>query len=288
MIPIPVPIPRVDTEKKPEHVGEGFLQGLNKLGDHVGDGAKKFWSKTQEGHQKEGALGAAKGVGSGLLSFANGVNKGACDFLGSTLEGVRHTPDAVADKVKKDREHNKHGVEGEGEGEILESYVDDEKEPEHLGEGLLRGAQGLGRGFVGGLKDLANKPMEGAKEGGAMGFAKGVGRGALGFGTKTASGTLDFATSMLAGAKNTPDAMERKVKEVRRTSGYPGASLFGGGSSGSAEGAAPASSSGGYAAAPAAPVGQLFGGAGNKLGEAQNNELVTGAPKEGSQSNAQG
>merc|ERR1712217_143553 len=129
-------------------------------------------------------------------------------------EGVRHTPDAVADVVDKDRQHNKHGVEGEGSGELLETYVD-EKEPEHLGQGLITGAQGFGKGLLGGIQDLANKPMEGAREGGAAGFAKGAGQGLLGFGTKTASGTLDLATSLLSGAKNTPDAIGRAVEKHR-------------------------------------------------------------------------
>lgn len=255
---IPVPIPRVDTEKKPDHVGEGLLQGLNKWADHVGDGAQKLWRKPQEGAQKEGALGAAKGVGEGLLNLATGVGKGTCDLLGSTLEGVRHTPDAVADKVVTDRKHNKHGVEGDGQGELLQTFVEEEKEPEHLGEGLLAGVRGLGRGLTGGLTDLATKPMEGAKEGGAKGFALGAGKGLLGFGTKLSSGTLDFATSVLSGAKNTPDAIEKKVAELR---GSPTAAAEGAASS------ARGSSSGSFLMQgdSATPL-PAFSGQGNVLG----------------------
>lgn len=257
---IPIVIPRVDTEKKPDHVGEGLLQGLNKFGDHVGDGAKTLWRKPQEGHQKEGALGAAKGVGEGLLSLTTGIGKGACDLLGSTLEGVRHTPDAVADKFNKDRQHAKHGVEGDGTGEILETYVD-EKEPEHLGHGLLSGARGFGKGLFGGLQDLANKPVEGAREGGVAGFARGAGQGLLGFGTKTASGTLDLATSVLSGAKNTPDAIGRTVTDLRNqqaedTNERRGSRLFGADS---------ASSSFGFGEKK--PEIPTFGGQGYVLGD---------------------
>mmetsp|Transcript_86520 Transcript_86520/g.253256 ORF Transcript_86520/g.253256 Transcript_86520/m.253256 type:complete len:295 (-) Transcript_86520:102-986(-) len=219
MIPIPIPIPRVDTQKKPDHVVEGVLQGMNKWCDHVGDGASKLWRKSTEGHQREGALGAAKGVGGGLLDLATGVGKGTCDFLGSTLEGVRHTPDAVADKVNKDRKHNKHGVEGEGRGELLETYLEEEeKEPEHIGEGLVSGARGFGKSLASGWKDLVGKPMEGARESGAAGFAKGAGQGLLGFSTKAASGTIDLASSLLSGAKNTPDAIGKAVKVLRERS----------------------------------------------------------------------
>lgn len=242
MIPIPIVIPRVDTEKKPDHVGEGLLQGLNKLCDHVGDGAQKLWRKPQEGHREAGALGAAKGVGEGLLSFATGVGKGTCDLLGSTLEGVRHTPDAIADKVIKEREHNKHGVEGEGKGELLESYIETEQEPEHIGDGFMSGVRGLGRGLSSGLQDLAKRPIEGAREGGAKGFAVGAGKGLLGFGTKAASGTLDFATSVLNGAKNTPDAISKAVEKRRAATSSSSSADTGSGSfSGPAggDGAAP-------------------------------------------------
>lgn len=222
MIPIPVPIPRVNPDKKPEHVGVGLLQGLNKWCDQVGDGAQKLWNKPQEGYQREGALGSAKGVGEGLLGLASGVGKGACDFLGSTIEGVRHTPDAVADVVNKDRKRQKHGVSGEGSGELLESYVEEEseanptghKEPEHIGQGLLTGVKAAGKGLYGGLEDLTMRPYYGAKDGGAKGFAEGVAYGVLGFGTKTATGTLDLASSLVYGAKNTPEAISKSVNDA--------------------------------------------------------------------------
>jgi len=227
MIPIPISIPRVDPDKKPEHVGVGLLQGLNKWCDQVGTGAQKLWNKPQEGYQREGALGSAKGVGEGLLGLASGVGKGACDFVGSTLEGVRHTPDAVANAVNKDRKHQKHGVSGEGSGELLETYIEEEdeanptghKEPEHIGEGLVTGVKAAGRGLYGGLEDLAMRPYQGAKDGGAKGFAEGLAHGVLGFGTKTATGTLDLASSLVYGAKNTPDAIEKAVKSSSFGSG---------------------------------------------------------------------
>jgi len=191
-------------------------QGLKKWAGHVGDGAQKLLEKPKEGHAKDGAVGAAKGVVKGVWSFASGVGKGTCDLLGSTIEGVRHTPDLIADKVNPERKHNKHGVEGEGQGDLLESYLGEEdREPEHVGKGLLTGAQGFGRALTSGIKDLTSKPIEGAKEGGALGFAKGAGQGLLGFGTKTLTGTLDMTSNVLSGAKNTPDALERAVKDLR-------------------------------------------------------------------------
>lgn len=209
-------IPKVDPDKKPEHVGEGLLQGFSKLSGHLGEGAKSLWQKPLEGHAKDGALGAVKGAGEGLFEFTAGTAKGAFGLVGSTIEGIRHTPDAVADKVNPDRKHNKHGVEGDGKGDLLETYIEEaEKDPAHVGTGLVSGFQGLGRAVTSGAKDLVTKPMEGAKEQGAIGFLKGAGQGVLGFGAKTFTGTLDLASSVASGAQNTPDAIGRAVNDFR-------------------------------------------------------------------------
>lgn len=242
---IPIPIPRVDTEKKPEHVGVGLLQGLNKFGDHISEGAGRLWRKPQEGHAKEGALGAAKGLGEGVLNLTSSIGKGACDFTVSTLEGIRSTPDAVGNVVQKDRDRNKHGVEGEGDGEILETYIEDEKEPEHVGTGFMTGATGFAKGIMSGGQDFVNKPMEGAKKDGALGFAKGLGTGTLSFTTKTLSGSLDLVTHTLKGARNTPETFEKAVNQYREGAGSSssaavsaaGSSRAGRSASGSASGA---------------------------------------------------
>eukprot|EP00927_Polykrikos_kofoidii_P077507 TRINITY_DN74446_c0_g1_i1.p1 TRINITY_DN74446_c0_g1~~TRINITY_DN74446_c0_g1_i1.p1 ORF type:complete len:295 (+),score=58.49 TRINITY_DN74446_c0_g1_i1:74-958(+) len=218
MFPMKLSMPIVDPEKKPAHVGEGLLQGVNKWADHFGTGAQKMISKPKEGLEKEGALGAAKGVGIGVFGLATGLGKGACDFVTCTLEGVRNSPDAVMDVIDKDRSHNKHGVEGDGEGDLLETYKKEEEEPAHIGEGALSGLKSFGLGLTEGVKDLTSKPMAGAKESGVAGFAKGLGQGALGFGSKTTSGSIDLATSVLTGLKNTPEAVEKRVSMLSTSS----------------------------------------------------------------------
>jgi len=249
---IPIPIPRVDTEKKPEHIGVGLLQGLNKFGDHVSEGAGRLWRKPQEGHAKEGALGAAKGVGEGVLNLTSSIGKGACDLTVSTLEGLRSTPDAMGDVVKKDRDRNKHGVEGEGDGEILETYIEEEKEPEHVGAGFITGATGFAKGVMSGGQDFVMKPMEGAKKDGALGFAKGLGTGTLSFTTKTLSGSLDLVTHTLKGARNTPETFEKTVNQYREGAGSDSSSAAASGSASAA-----GSASGSFVA---------FGGEGKALG----------------------
>eukprot|EP00933_Yihiella_yeosuensis_P018125 TRINITY_DN15001_c2_g1_i3.p1 TRINITY_DN15001_c2_g1~~TRINITY_DN15001_c2_g1_i3.p1 ORF type:complete len:282 (-),score=67.62 TRINITY_DN15001_c2_g1_i3:70-915(-) len=208
---------------QPVHVGAGLMQGLSKFGEHVSHGSTRLVRRTREGHETGGTLGAVKGAAVGSVILTSSLGKGACDLLGRTLEGVRHTPDVVADKVVKDRQHKKHGVDGEGEGEILQSYVE-ENEPAHIGEGLITGARGLGRGFVAGLKDLAVKPVEGAKDNGTKGFAQGLGLGALGFVTKASAGTLDFAINLADGAKNTPGKIDSYIKKRQGVEKAPDAS----------------------------------------------------------------
>lgn len=213
MIPIPIPLPSVDTEKEPEHIGVGALQGLNKWGQSNYEGVCSLISKPGEGYKEEGAWGAVKGVGQGTLDLAGGVLGGGLDFVSCTLEGVRNTPDAVADVVQgEERCKTKHGVEDE-EGKILESYVnknDKEKsEPQHIGEGLMTGVTAFGMGVFGGAKDLVMKPVESVQqeENVAWGVVKGVGGGLASFTTKTLSGTLDLAQGVVKGVKNTPKAV---------------------------------------------------------------------------------
>lgn len=223
---IPIPIPSCDTEKKPDHVGEGLLQGINKLGDRTWAGMSSLWNKPQEGAREEGALGFVKGVGQGTLDLAGGVAGGTIDLVSKSLEGVRHTPDAIADAVQgSEREHKKHGVDDE-KGGMLDTHIESEQEkhPEHVGEGLLYGGKALMTGVWDGVCDLGKKPMDGAKEEGAVGFVKGVGSGVGGFLAKTVSGAIDMTQSVGEGLQQTPAAVERAWKGEQTPNAAQGAS----------------------------------------------------------------
>ena len=54
-------------------------------------------------------------------------------------------------------------------------------------------------GWSDGVTGLYKKPMEGAKEGGALGFAAGAGKGIVGFTTKTSSATIGLFTYPMHG-----------------------------------------------------------------------------------------
>jgi len=49
MIPVPIPIPAVDTEKEPDHVAHGALQGINKWGQSNYEGVKEFVNQPIQG-----------------------------------------------------------------------------------------------------------------------------------------------------------------------------------------------------------------------------------------------
>lgn len=203
---------KTDMEKKPDHVGEGFLQGLHHLGNHVCRGIDTLHEKNRATRQKD-AMSKMKSTGEGLLNVGLGVWKGVFALRASTYEGLRHTPDSIADQVIKERLHNKHGVQGAGRGDLLESNLENEEEPKHVLHGFVRGGTGLVRGVKGGFRTLVDKPREAYIEKGAEGLAKGLGQGVLGLGTHVAAGALDYAVNMNLGWKNTPEAIARAINE---------------------------------------------------------------------------
>uniref|UniRef100_A0A914YWY4 Uncharacterized protein n=1 Tax=Panagrolaimus superbus TaxID=310955 RepID=A0A914YWY4_9BILA len=77
------------------------------------------------------------------------------------------------------------------------------RRPQNFGEGLSRGAKGLGQGVFDGVTGIVSKPIEGARTGGVGGFMKGVGKGLVGAVTRPVSGVVDFASSSLDAVKVT-------------------------------------------------------------------------------------
>lgn len=78
------------------------------------------------------------------------------------------------------------------------------RRPQNFGQGMVRGAEGLGQGVFDGITGVFLKPIEGAREGGVGGFAKGVGKGLIGVVVRPVSGVVDFASGSL-------DAIKRSV-----------------------------------------------------------------------------
>ncbi|KHJ44017.1 hypothetical protein D918_05710 [Trichuris suis] len=88
------------------------------------------------------------------------------------------------------------------------------KRPTDLTSGIARGGTGAIMGVVDGVTGVFVKPIEGAREEGAIGFAKGLGKGLIGMVTRPVSGVVDFASSSLEAVKKATDVSE-EVKRIR-------------------------------------------------------------------------
>lgn len=202
------------TDERPGHVGDGLSQGLMQWRHRVEAGSEKLQRKPREGLASGGAVGAALGAGQGFAYFWADVARGACDFTNSALEGVRRTPDTIADALSKERPRHKYGIESEGQGDVLATFITGD-EPAHFVDGLLVGSHYLGYALGSGVRDLRKKVVEGAEKGrieAAIGFSEGT----LGLSAKTAAGSLDFVTCVVSGIKNTPHAIDNVVKSYQR------------------------------------------------------------------------
>lgn len=71
------------------------------------------------------------------------------------------------------------------------------RRPQNLGEGLTRGAKGVGQGVYDGVTGVFLKPIEGARDGGFSGFARGFGKGIVNVVVRPVSGVVDFASGTL-------------------------------------------------------------------------------------------
>jgi hypothetical protein len=65
-----------------------------------------------------------------------------------------------------------------------------------LGSGLLAASTGLGLGLYDGFAGLVMQPIDGARSGGSLGFAKGVGKGLGGIVFKPCAGALRFVPAL--------------------------------------------------------------------------------------------
>uniref|UniRef100_A0A5S6QAI9 UBA domain-containing protein n=1 Tax=Trichuris muris TaxID=70415 RepID=A0A5S6QAI9_TRIMR len=88
------------------------------------------------------------------------------------------------------------------------------KRPTNLTSGIAHGGTGAVMGVVDGITGVFVKPIEGAREEGAVGFAKGLGKGLIGVVTRPVSGVVDFASSSLEAVKKVADAAD-EVKRIR-------------------------------------------------------------------------
>ena len=85
------------------------------------------------------------------------------------------------------------------------------------GAGVVAGGTEIARGLVEGVGGIFTKPIEGAQEGGALGFFKGVGQGIVGAAVKPVVGVTDGVMTALQGVSNTlADAKAHAPRRRRR------------------------------------------------------------------------
>jgi len=103
---------------------------------------------------------------------------------------------------------------------LKERETDKKQKAKNVGEGIVLGAQGLGKGFLHGVTGLLTQPIEGAMKGGAKGFAKGVAKGVVGVAVKPISGMLDFASRTSEGISANVN-LYKEVKRIRPPKEFP-------------------------------------------------------------------
>ncbi|KAL5373105.1 hypothetical protein DPSP01_012965 [Paraphaeosphaeria sporulosa] len=117
---------------------------------------------------------AAKTTSKAAANFGKSFGK----FSGRFLQGaVVDLPLAVADGLRS--VPKLYGEDVQSHGEVTDAA-----------SGFMVGGRGFLQGMTDGVSGLVSKPMQGLKEEGALGFAKGTGKGVLGFATKTSSAAI--------------------------------------------------------------------------------------------------
>jgi len=207
----------------PAHIGAGLAQGVVGLGKGLSSGIVDLATKPIEGARETGAQGFFQGLGEGARSFGVKTGSSTVELGKNLIAGAKNTPDAIGQTMKNISSASPASSEPVEPG--VKTDDSEQPEPPHIGMGIVSGVRGLGRDLSSGIQDLASKPVEGARENGFAGFAKGIGQGAVGFGSKAALGTKDLATNLVSGAKNTPDALSRAMDDLRKggagSGGYP-------------------------------------------------------------------
>ncbi|CAF4508473.1 unnamed protein product, partial [Rotaria socialis] len=151
-----------------------------------------------------------KGAIEGPLEFAEGVATGVRTLFGSTVGGTAGAFSKIT------------GVFGKSLATLTldEDYKASRirrKEPaRRAATDIAAGGKNVVMGFVDGAKGVVTKPVSGAKDNGAFGFAKGLGKGFIGLVARPTGGVVDFASTSL-------DIIKRKAQheKVLRCVRYP-------------------------------------------------------------------
>ncbi|CCW65207.1 unnamed protein product [Phytomonas sp. EM1] len=87
----------------PKHALEGLGDGVRNVATGVGLGVAALVTTTSAGASQEGALGAAKGLGAGLVGLAGLTGYGTYAGVRQLVRGITNTPEAATHALKGDQ-----------------------------------------------------------------------------------------------------------------------------------------------------------------------------------------
>lgn len=146
---------------------------------------------------QEFGIGLAKGGLSFMKKSIFGISDSFSKFTGSISKGLSA---ATMDRAFQDKRRMKRA----------------RNRPKHALYGITSGANSFVDNIASGVTGLALAPVQGATQGGALGFFKGLGKGIVGLPTKTALGFFDLAQSVSEGVRNTTTVFDGNAIESVR------------------------------------------------------------------------
>ncbi|CAF3681386.1 unnamed protein product [Rotaria sordida] len=148
-----------------------------------------------------------KGAIEGPLEFAEGVATGVRALFSSAVGGAAGAVSKITSVFGKglatltfDEDYKASRIRRKEPGATTASH-------------MAMGGKNVVMGFVDGFKGVVTKPIEGAKDGGASGFFKGLGKGFIGVVARPTGGVVDFASSSFDLIKRTAQ-QEELVRRV--------------------------------------------------------------------------
>lgn len=140
----------------------------------------------------------------GLVMHGNkelglGIARGASSFVKKTVFGLTDSVSKVTGSIGKGLAAATMDKEFQSRRRMSRFR----NKPRHALYGITAGANSFFTSVASGFEGLALRPLEGAEQGGAGGFLKGVGKGLVGAITKPAVGVFDLASNVTEGMRNT-------------------------------------------------------------------------------------
>ncbi|KAH8926014.1 hypothetical protein BT69DRAFT_1239533 [Atractiella rhizophila] len=141
-----------------------------------------------------------------------GIARGAGSFFKKTLFGVSDSMTKITGSIGKGLSVATLDKDFQARRRVRQTR----NKPKHALYGVTAGANSLVTAVSSGFQGLAQAPIDGAEQEGAVGFFKGLGRGVVGAVTKPVVGVFDLANNVAEGVRNTTTALSQNPLERAR------------------------------------------------------------------------